>query len=113
MECPNIYSRVCINMHTRCIFRMSARLQPAVVGATGYTGFELTRILLAHPRVNKPILLRRESDANSPDMTEFYPQLSGNGNGSLPIEPFSWNAVKDRCIDVLFLCTPHEVSREW
>ncbi len=100
-------------MHTLCIFRMSARLQPAVVGATGYTGFELTRILLSHPRVRKPILLRREGDGHSPDMTDFYPQLTGNGNGSLPIEPFSWNAVKERGVDVLFLCTPHEVSREW
>lgn len=100
-------------MHTLCIFRMSARLQPAVVGATGYTGFELTRILLAHSQVKKPILLRREGDAHSPDMTDFYPQLSGNGNGSLPIEPFSWSAVKERGIDLLFLCTPHEVSREW
>jgi N-acetyl-gamma-glutamyl-phosphate reductase len=92
---------------------MNAKLQPAIVGATGYTGFELTRILLAHPRVQKPILMRRENDAASPDMTDFYPQLSGNGNGRLPIEPFSWNAVKERGVDVLFLCTPHEVSREW
>ena len=100
-------------MHTLCIFRMSARLQPAVVGATGYTGFELTRILLGHSRVKKPVLLRREGEGQSPDMTEFYPQLSGNGNGSLPIGPFSWNAVKEQGVDVLFLCTPHEVSREW
>jgi N-acetyl-gamma-glutamyl-phosphate reductase len=92
---------------------MTAKLQPAIVGATGYTGFELTRLLLTHPRVQKPILLRREGDSASPDMTEFYPQLSGNGNGALPIEPFSWNAVKERGVDVLFLCTPHEVSREW
>ncbi|MGE5109860.1 MAG: N-acetyl-gamma-glutamyl-phosphate reductase [Acidobacteriaceae bacterium] len=92
---------------------MSARLQPAVVGATGYTGFELTRILLGHSRVKKPMLLRREGEGQSPDMTEFYPQLSGNGNGSLPIGPFSWNAVKEHGVDVLFLCTPHEVSREW
>jgi N-acetyl-gamma-glutamyl-phosphate reductase len=92
---------------------MSAKLQPAIVGATGYTGFELTRILLAHPSVRKPILLRREGDGATPDMADYYPQLSGNGNGSLPIEPFSWSTVKDRGVDVLFLCTPHEVSREW
>src|SRR5689334_17844840 len=92
---------------------MSAKLQPAIVGATGYTGFELTRILLGHPRVQKPILLRREGDGASPNMTDFYPRLAGNGNGHLPIEPFSWSAVKERGIDVLFLCTPHEVSREW
>jgi N-acetyl-gamma-glutamyl-phosphate reductase len=92
---------------------VGAKLQPAIVGATGYTGFELTRILRTHPRVETPILMRREGDAASPDMTEFYPQLSGNGNGLLPIEPFSWSAVKERGVDVLFLCTPHEVSREW
>lgn len=92
---------------------MNATVQPAIVGATGYTGFELTRILLTHPRVRKPILMRREAEGASPDMADYYPQLAGNGNGSLPIESFSWEAVKNRGVDVLFLCTPHEVSREW
>lgn len=93
---------------------MSAAIQPAVVGATGYTGFELTRILLHHPRVHKPVLLRREADDNhTPDLSEFYPHISGNGYGSLPLEAFSWRTLKTKGVDVIFLCTPHELSREW
>ena len=93
---------------------MSPAVQPAIVGATGYTGFELTRILLAHPQVRKPLLFRRDAEGSATfDLTETYPFLSGNGHGGLPVEPFSWSALKERGVDVLFLCTPHEVSREW
>ncbi len=88
---------------------MGATLQPAVVGATGYAGFELTRLLLHHPRVRKPLLLHRENGDGPADLTDAYPHLSGNGYGSLPIDNFSWDKLKD--CDLLFLCTPHEVSR--
>src|SRR6185437_11127037 len=41
----------------------------------------------------------------------IYPQISGNGG--FPLQPFAWKALRTRGIDVLFLATPHEVSREW
>ena len=34
---------------------MAAKLKTAVLGATGYSGLELTRILLRHPRLEKPV----------------------------------------------------------
>ena len=40
---------------------MAAKLKSAVLGASGYSGLELTRILERHPRLEKPALLRRES----------------------------------------------------
>ena len=82
-----------------------------MVGATGYSGFELTRLLNAHPRAKKPLLLKRAEDTASADLAECYPHLSGNGG--FPLEPFSWTRVKNAGVDVLFLCTPHEVSRAW
>jgi N-acetyl-gamma-glutamyl-phosphate reductase len=90
---------------------MTAQLQPAVIGATGYSGFELTRLLLHHPRAKKPVLLSRESSGANGDLAETYPHLSGNGFGSLAIEPLAWDKL--RGVDVVFLCTPHEFSREW
>jgi N-acetyl-gamma-glutamyl-phosphate reductase len=90
---------------------MTAQLQPAIVGATGYSGFELTRVLLHHPRAKKPVLLSRESSGTNGDLAEAYPHLSGNGFGSLAIEPLGWGKLKG--VDVVFLCTPHEFSREW
>ena len=43
---------------------MSAKLKVAVLGATGYSGLELTRLLLRHPLVDKPVLLRRPESQN-------------------------------------------------
>ena len=44
---------------------MSSKLKVAVLGATGYSGLELTRILLRHPRVETPVFLRRPESQNS------------------------------------------------
>jgi len=90
---------------------MTAQLQPAVIGSTGYSCFEVTRLLLHHPHAKKPLLLSRESGSGVYDLTEAYPHLSGNGHGSLTIEPLAWEKLKG--VDVVFLCTPHEFSREW
>ena len=93
---------------------MTASIQPAVIGATGYSGFELTRRLLHHPHAKRPLLFRHKpAPGESADLADFYPQLSGNGHGQLLMEPFSWAALKEKGVDVLFFCTPHEVSREW
>jgi N-acetyl-gamma-glutamyl-phosphate reductase len=85
-------------------------LQPAVAGATGYGGFELTRLLLGHPRARKPLLLQRAGDGEAGDLAASYPQLAGSGG--LPLEPFSWERLRQAGADVLFLCTPPELSRE-
>ncbi len=92
---------------------MSVAVQPAVIGATGYSGFELTKRLLAHPSVKQPALFRVNPDpAQSPNLADWYPQLSGNGYGQLVMDAFSWEALKAKGVDVIFFCTPHEVSRE-
>ena len=53
----------------------------AVVGATGYAGFELARLLLRHPTVARPTFYLRESGngARPRCLTEVYPQLRGWG----------------------------------
>ncbi len=89
---------------------MTAKLKTAVLGATGYSGLELTRILLRHPRVEKPVLLRRAADNGSPaDLADVFPALSGNGG--YPLHSLSWPSLKHQGVDLLFLATPHEVSR--
>jgi len=85
-------------------------IQAAVLGATGYSGFELTRILFRHPRLKPPLLLRRESDHGCVQLEDVYPQLAGQG--SFPLEPFSWPKLQSAGVQVLFLATPHELSRE-
>jgi len=89
---------------------MTAKIRTAVVGATGYAGLELTRLLARHPKTEKPLLLRRDGEAKGPaDLAEAFPMLSGNGG--YPLESFSWEKLKQRGVDLLFLATPHEISR--
>ncbi|MGC2108542.1 MAG: N-acetyl-gamma-glutamyl-phosphate reductase [Candidatus Korobacteraceae bacterium] len=90
---------------------MNATIQPAVFGATGYSGFELVRLLSRHPGARKPMLLRRNSESGGySDLSDVYPQLAGNGG--FPFESFSWQAMKNAGVDVVFFATPHEFSRE-
>ena len=89
---------------------MGTQLKTAVLGATGYSGLELTRILLRHPRLEKPVLLRRSADNGSAaDLADVFPVLSGNGG--YPLHSLSWPSLKQQGVKLLFLATPHEVSR--
>jgi N-acetyl-gamma-glutamyl-phosphate reductase len=91
---------------------MPHTIQPAVVGATGYAGFELARLLARHPYAKKPVLFTRNGEAGTTaKLDELYPHVSGNGG--YPLEPFRWETLKAKGVNVLFLATPHEVSREW
>ncbi len=89
---------------------MPAKLKTAVLGATGYSGLELTRLLLRHPRLEKPALLRRQSDTEAVcNLADMFPVLSGNG--SYPLQPLSWASLQQQNVELLFLATPHEASR--
>ena len=88
---------------------MPARLKSAVLGASGYSGLELTRILERHPRLDKPVLLRREGGDGATDLAHVFPELSGNGG--YPLRQLSWPELKRQGVQLLFLATPHEASR--
>ena len=90
---------------------MNSLLQPAIFGATGYSGFELVRLLSRHAGAKKPVLVRRNGESGGyADLSEAYPQLAGNGG--FPFQSFSWQAMKAAGVDVVFFATPHEFSRE-
>ncbi len=99
---------------------MTETLQTAVAGVTGYAGAELARLLLRHPRLKgrPPVFVGRveEKDAarGGIPLIEIHPQLAdNNGTGNLRLEPFSWELLDARGVEVLFLATPHEQSRAW
>src|SRR5208337_3450609 len=90
---------------------MAAKLKTAVLGATGYSGLELARLLGRHPRTDAPLLLRRSAETDESDgPAAGLPHVSGKGNS--PVLPFSWSALEQRGVELLFLATPHAVSRE-
>jgi N-acetyl-gamma-glutamyl-phosphate reductase len=99
---------------------MNDTVQTAVVGVTGYAGAELARLLLHHPRLKgkPPVFAGRvdEKDAarGGVPLAEIHPQLAGScAGGDLRQEPFSWDLLASRGVQVLFLATPHEQAREW
>lgn len=89
---------------------MSGRTRVAVVGATGYAGFELAQILLRHPEISKPTFYLRESARPVNCLTEIFPQLRGWGEA--PCRPFSIEAIVESGAGLAFLATPHEASIE-
>jgi N-acetyl-gamma-glutamyl-phosphate reductase len=95
-------------------------IQTAVIGVTGYAGGELARLLLHHPRFQgaPPVFAGRvdaqDAARGGVPLIEIHPEL-GNNNGAAKLmqEPFSWQLLSDRGVQILFLATPHEQSREW
>lgn len=77
------------------------QLQIGIIGATGYTGSELIRLLHDHPQADVR-LMTSESKAGKP-ISEVYPALYGLNEQEL--KPMS--TVKDYELDVVFLALPH------
>ncbi len=77
-------------------------IRVSVVGATGYTGIELVRILQQHPNVKITSLTTRSKDPK--DIEEIIPTLPKNHG--LTLETFKLNKVVKES-DVVFLALPH------
>jgi len=76
-------------------------IRAGILGATGYTGYELVRLLKNHPYVELTYL-GSSSSAGRP-YAEIYPQLAGDGDLMLGDEE-----VPD--VDVLFCALPHGLT---
>jgi N-acetyl-gamma-glutamyl-phosphate reductase len=81
----------------------------AVVGVSGYTGFELAKILLRHPEAEKLAFYVREP-LGAHCLTELFPQLRGWGQA--PVRTLSVEAIVESGAGTVFLATPHEASSE-
>ncbi|MBC2713252.1 MAG: N-acetyl-gamma-glutamyl-phosphate reductase [Desulfosarcina sp.] len=82
-------------------------IRAAVVGATGYAGAELVRILSGHPDVSLSVITSRQYAGVAYDT--IYPALSGFVQmDCIENEPVA--ICKDA--DVVFLALPHKVSMD-
>jgi N-acetyl-gamma-glutamyl-phosphate reductase len=81
----------------------------AVVGVSGYTGFELAKILLRHPEAKALTFYVREPQG-ARCLTELFPQLRGFGQA--PVRSLSLGAIEESGAGTAFLATPHEASAE-
>src|SRR5687768_14978806 len=80
-------------------------LPVAIVGASGYTGAELLRLLLHHPHIDIAALCARR--AAGARLDQVFPQFAGRL--ALPIESYDPEAIARRA-RVAFLALPHGES---
>ena len=85
----------------------TSKKRAAILGATGYTGVELLRLLAAHPFIDV-VYATGDSQAGQriaslyPNLAVAYPDLVAEEH----------DAARIAGLDVVFLCTPHESSLE-
>jgi N-acetyl-gamma-glutamyl-phosphate reductase len=79
----------------------------AVVGASGYTGVELVRILANHPQVNLTCLTSRQHAGKA--FSEVFPSVSGVVD--LVCDPIDVDLI-NRKADVVFTALPHKTAME-
>ena len=79
-------------------------IRVGIVGATGYAGAELVRILCGHPQVELTILTSRQFAGVRFD--EVYPAMTGRVN--LICEELAVEKVCDRA-DIVFTALPHQL----
>jgi N-acetyl-gamma-glutamyl-phosphate reductase len=81
----------------------------AVIGVTGYTGFELATLLLRHPAITQRTFYVRETNGFH-CLSQLFPQLRARGEA--PLRPLSLDSITSSGAGTAFLATPHEVSAE-
>ncbi len=84
---------------------MSKRLGVGVVGATGYTGSELLRLLLDHDAVDLRVVTSR-SEAGV-ELASYWPSL--RGHCALRFTEPDADQLAEQC-EVVFFATPHGVA---
>ncbi|PWN62666.1 N-acetyl-gamma-glutamyl-phosphate reductase [Chryseobacterium viscerum] len=74
-----------------------------IIGANGYTGSELIRLLAFHPHVTLSFLYSRSNSGTK--ISDLYPDLTTVCEMVLTDKPEE--------VDILFLCLPHKESQNW
>ena len=80
----------------------------AIVGASGYTGGELFRLLCGHPEVSITVVASSEKTAGQP-LTAVFPHLTSFT--SLTLEKFEPETIAQQA-DIIFLALPHTQALE-
>jgi len=82
------------------------RIRVAILGASGYTGAELLRLLVRHPGVEIRVLTADRKAGGTID--DVFPQLGGLGLPKLiSIADVKWDGI-----DVVFCALPHGTTQE-
>jgi N-acetyl-gamma-glutamyl-phosphate reductase len=86
---------------------MSKKVTVGILGASGYTGAELVRLLLRHPRADLALLTADRRAGQ--EMREVFPQFSPFALPKLvSIDRIDWKAAG---LDVVFCALPHGTTQ--
>ena len=84
-----------------------AKIRVGIVGAAGYAGEELLRLLTRHPDVDIKVITSRQNAGK--DIAEVFPRLAGSGlKFSMP----DVHQIIAEC-DAAFLALPHGLAAEY
>ena len=75
-----------------------------IIGASGYTGYELIKLLLKHPGVELKVL--NSKTYNGKQVKELYPDFEGNLNYT----NYSIDEINNMKLDCIFLAVPHTTA---
>ena len=83
----------------------------AVIGASGYSGSEIVRLLLAHPEVELTTLMTANRERTgtrlySDELRQFRHRCD------LEIEPLDYDLLRQREISLVFLATPNRTAHD-
>lgn len=84
------------------------RIKTAIVGASGYTGMELLRLLLVHPQVELVAATSRQ-EAGKP-LSLVFPRFSKAAGANLTFSEPDPAAIAASGAEVAFLALPHGVA---
>ncbi|TGA97823.1 N-acetyl-gamma-glutamyl-phosphate reductase [Sporolactobacillus shoreae] len=82
-------------------------MKAGIVGANGYSGIELIRLLMNHPSIELEMLVSHSTKGAS--ISDVYPHLSGLLDK--PLEDFDADKLAER-VDVVFFATPAGISKD-
>ena len=80
-------------------------IKASIVGATGYTGFELIRILSRHPNVSISSIISRKNE--NINIYNIYPSFHTIKN--LSFETLDIDSISEKS-DIIFAALPHKAS---
>lgn len=86
---------------------MAAKKRIAILGASGYTGAELVRLLLGHPRAEIAVLTADRKAGQ--EMADIYPQFAGaNLPRLVALDGVGWAG---EAFDLVFCALPHGTTQ--
>jgi N-acetyl-gamma-glutamyl-phosphate reductase len=86
------------------------KIKTAIIGASGYTGMELLRILLSHPSVELTAVTSRTEKGKRLD--EVFPRFAKASAGNLKFSLPDPDEIASTGATVAFLALPHGVAAE-